>query len=135
MSDRIERRIELPTSLELAWHAVTDPEWLTLWLADEIHLDPRPGGEAQFRIGAETRTGWVEEVCPPDDRRAGRLAFWWAVDDEPASRVELTLTAIESARTLLRVVESRPLDVLDLVGTPLPRYGGGATYGPALVAA
>ena len=134
MSDRIERRIELPTSLELAWRAVTDPDWLALWLADEIHLDPRPGGEARFQIGSETRTGWIEELCPPDDRGAGRMAFWWAVDEEPASRVELTLTEIESDRTLLRVVESRPLDVLDLMGTPLPGHGG-ATYGPALVAA
>jgi uncharacterized protein YndB with AHSA1/START domain len=134
MHDRIERRIELPTSVQRAWQALTDPDWLALWLADEIRLDPRPGGEARFQIGAETRTGWVEEVSPPDERRAGRLAFWWAVDEEPASRVELTLTAIESDCTLLHVVESRPLDVLDLVGTPLPGHGG-VTYGPALVAA
>jgi uncharacterized protein YndB with AHSA1/START domain len=134
MADKVEREIELPTSLELAWQAVTDPDWLGLWLADEIYLDPRPGGEARFQVGTETRTGWVEEVCPPDDRGAGRLAFWWAVDEEPASRVELTLAVIESGRTLLRVVESRPLDVLDLVGTPLPGQGG-VSYGPALVAA
>ena len=62
MSDTIERRIELATELEIAWQAVTDPDWLALWLADEILIDPRPGGEAEFRIGTETRTGWVEEV-------------------------------------------------------------------------
>jgi uncharacterized protein YndB with AHSA1/START domain len=134
MSDKIERRIELAAELELAWKAVTDPDWLALWLADEIVIDPRPGGEAEFRIGTETRTGWVEEVCAPNDGGAGRLAFWWAVDNVPASRVELTLTEIEAGRTLLRVVESRPLDVLDLVGTPLPGNGG-VTYGPALIAA
>jgi uncharacterized protein YndB with AHSA1/START domain len=134
MSDTIERRIELPASLEIAWQAVTDPDWLALWLADEIVMDPRPGGEARFQIGSETRMGWVEDVCAPEDRGAGRFAFWWAVDDEPASRVELTLTELDGDRTLLRVVESRPLDVLDLVGTPLPGHGG-ATYGPALIAA
>ncbi len=134
MSDTIERRIELATELEIAWQAVTDPDWLALWLADEILIDPRPGGEAEFRIGTETRTGWVEEVRAPDDGGAGRLAFWWAVDNAPASRVELTLTEIEPGRTLLRVVESLPLDVLDLVGTPLPGHGG-VTYGPALIAA
>ena len=48
--------------------------------------------------------------------------------------MELTLTEIEPGRTLLRVVESLPLDVLDLVGTPLPGHGG-VTYGPALIAA
>jgi uncharacterized protein YndB with AHSA1/START domain len=134
MSDRIERRVELPTTLELAWQAVTDPHWLSLWLADEIHLDPRPGGEARFQIGAETRSGWIEEMSPPDENGTGRLAFWWALDDEPASRVELTVTAVAGERTLLRVVEARPLDVLDLIGTPLPGHGG-TTYGPALVAA
>jgi uncharacterized protein YndB with AHSA1/START domain len=134
MSDAIERRIELPTSLALAWQAVTDPDWLALWLADDVVIDPRPGGEARFQIGAETRTGWIEEVRAPEDRGDGRLAFWWAVDDEPASRVELTVSEIEAGRTLLRVVESRPLDVLDLVGTRLPGHGG-ATYGPALIAA
>jgi uncharacterized protein YndB with AHSA1/START domain len=134
VSDRIARQIELPTSVELAWRAVTDPDWLALWLADEIVIDPRPGGEARFHIGSETRTGWIEEVRAPEERSAGRLAFWWAVDDQPASRVELTLTEIDAGRTLLSVVESRPLDVLDLVGTPLPGQGG-ATYGPALVAA
>jgi uncharacterized protein YndB with AHSA1/START domain len=134
MSDRIERLVELPTTLELAWQAITDPDWLALWLADDIRLDPRPGGEAYFQVGSETRTGWVEEISPPDDRVRGRMAFWWALDDEPASRVELTVTAVGAERTLLRVVEARPLDVLDLVGTPLPGHGG-ATYGPALVAA
>ena len=134
MSDRIERRVELPTTLELAWQAVTDPDWLSLWLADEIRLDPRPGGEATFQIGAETRSGWVEEMSPPDENGTGRLAFWWAVDNEPASRVELTVSAVATACTLLRVIETRPLDVLDLIGTPLPGAGG-ATYGPALVAA
>ncbi len=134
MSDRIERRVELPTTLELAWQAVTDPDWLTMWLADEIRMDPRPGGEAHFQIGTETRSGWVEEISPPDDHGSGRLAFWWALDDEPASRVELTVTSVATERTLLRVVESRPLDVLDLMGTPLPGHGG-TTYGPALIAA
>ena len=134
MSDRIERRVELSTTLELAWQALTDPDWLAMWLADEIRMDPRPGGEAHFQIGAETRSGWVEEISPPDDHGTGRLAFWWALDDEPASRVELTVTALAAERTLLQVVESRPLDVLDLVGTPLPGPGG-TTYGPALIAA
>ena len=134
MNDRIERRIELPAPLERAWRAISDPAWLALWLADEIVFDPRPGGEARFQIGSETRTGWIEEVRPPHEHRSGRLAFWWASGDEPASRVELALTAIDPERTLLRVVESRPLDVLDLLGTPLPGQGG-ASYGPALVAA
>jgi hypothetical protein len=65
---------------------------------------------------------------------ASRLAFWWSSDDEPATRVELTLEPDADGGTRLRVVESRPLDVLDLVGIPLGRTGG-ASFGPALIAA
>lgn len=47
------------------------------------------------------------------------------------------LEATEPAGTRLRVVETRPLEVLDLVGIPVRSAGGagGASYGPALVAA
>ncbi len=55
------------------------------------------------------------------------------MDDEPASRVELKIEE-RGDGTRLRVVETRPLEVLDLVGVPLPGLGG-AGYGPALVAA
>jgi uncharacterized protein YndB with AHSA1/START domain len=121
------------------WEALTNPDWLREWLADEAELQLRPGCDARFRVGEETRTGWVEEATPPADGAAGRLAFWWEQEGEPASRVALELTAADDG-THLRVVESRPLDVLDLVGIPLRGAGGQGTpdgnrYGPALVAA
>jgi uncharacterized protein YndB with AHSA1/START domain len=139
MTDLIERELTLPVSPEAVWEALTDPEWLREWLADEAELQLRPGGDARFRIGEHTRTGWVEEVTPPADGATGRLAFWWEQDGEPASRVALELTETDDG-TRLRVVESRPLDVLDLVGIPLAGPGGlgtpdGNWYGPALVAA
>jgi uncharacterized protein YndB with AHSA1/START domain len=124
MTDQIERELLVQAPPEEVWDAVTGPGWL----ADDVHLDLRPGGDAEFRSPDEVKTGWIEDVRAPE-----RLAFWWATDDQPATRVELTLTEDE-AGTRLRVVESRPLDVLDLVGTPLPRIGG-KSYGPALVAA
>ena len=136
MTEQIERELQLPASPDAAWEALTDPEWLQRWLADEVMLDLHPGGEAWFRVGDSIRSGWVEEVSPPppDGEGDGRLVFWWAQDDEPASRVELTLTPSDGGGSVLRVVEARPLDVLDLVGIPLQRPGGSA-YGPALVAA
>jgi uncharacterized protein YndB with AHSA1/START domain len=139
MTDRIERELELPAPPDEVWQAVTDPAWLALWLADEVTLELTPGGEARFRIGDQVRSGWVEEISPPDPAAAegcgsGWLAFWWARDEEPASRVEFSLIPIQRERTLLRVVETRPLEILDLVGIPL-RGLGGPTYGPALVAA
>jgi uncharacterized protein YndB with AHSA1/START domain len=140
MSDTIEREIELPATVQTVWQAVTDPDCLSEWLADEVWLDLRPGGEARFVSGDEVRTGWIEEISPPGDEApgTGRLAFWWAVDDEPASRVCFSVTSGDDGGTVLRIVETRPLEVLDLVGVPLPGQGGttygqgGATYGPAL---
>jgi uncharacterized protein YndB with AHSA1/START domain len=139
MADLIERELDLPASPETVWQALTDPAWLQEWLADEAELELRPGGGARFRIGEETRAGWVEEVTPPSQGSAGRLAFWWEADGEPASRVALELAETDDG-TRLRVVESRPLDVLDLVGIPLGGLrgldmGDGDRFGPALVAA
>jgi uncharacterized protein YndB with AHSA1/START domain len=125
MTDRIERELELDAPVQEVWDAITSDGWL----ADEVSFDLLPGGEAEFRSADETRTGWVEEALAPS-----RLAFWWSADEEPASRVELTLVPDGDWGTRLRVVESRPLEVLDLVGIPLGRPGG-TTFGPALVAA
>jgi hypothetical protein len=136
MSERIERRLWLAAAPEDVWDVITGASWL----ADEVRFDLHPGGDAEFRTREETKTGWVEEAQSPAGSAdgSGRLAFWWATDGDPATRVEVTL---EPARgwdgpegTRLRIIESRPLDVLDLVGIPLRRVGG-ATYGPALIAA
>jgi uncharacterized protein YndB with AHSA1/START domain len=134
MTDSIERELELPVPSDEVWEALTDPERLAGWLADEVSFDLRPGGEASFRDGDSVRRGWVEEVSPPDGRAGGgRLAFWWASDDEPATRVELTLEPADGG-TRLRVVETRPLELVDAIGSPL--FGSGsASFGPELVAA
>lgn len=125
MNERIERELWLPAPPEEVWEAVTGDGWL----ADRVSLELRVGGEARFEsAGDRVRSGWVEEVSAPE-----RLSFWWSDDDEPASRVSLRIDA-EGEWSRLRIVETRPLEVLDLIGVPL-RGAGGATYGPALVAA
>ncbi len=139
MPDRIERTIDLHCPPSHLWHLMTDGDALAQWLADEVELELTPGGEARFRDGDTMREGWVEDVPPADDATepggvAGRLAFWWGSDGEPASRVELTLIALADARTRLLITETRPLDRVDLVGIPLPGSAG-RSYGPALVAA
>ncbi len=139
MADRIQREIILACPPRGVWHAVTESGALAEWLADEARLELFPGGEAMFRDGGELRSGWVEEVCPPQPHPtpgsvAARLAFWWTRDQEPASRVELTLTAHGESCTRLRVIETRPLEAIDLVGIPLPSTSG-STFGPALIAA
>ena len=132
MTDRVERDLLLPASADELWEVVTGADWL----ADEVQLELRAGGEANFRSGGEVRTGWVEDVSAPrGPHGTGRLCFWWAVDGEPASRVELTIESAGWAGSRLRVVETRPLDMLDLVGTPLGGGHGREVYGPALLAA
>jgi uncharacterized protein YndB with AHSA1/START domain len=126
MTDRIERELWLEAPRDAVWDAVTGDGWL----ADRVHLDLRPGGDAEFDSVDGSKSGWIEDVAVFE-----RLIFWWACDDEPASRVELTISE-RGDRTRLRIVETRPLDRLDLVGMPLPGLSGrGATFGPALVAA
>jgi uncharacterized protein YndB with AHSA1/START domain len=130
MTDEIERELLLPAPPEQVWEVVTAPGFL----AEEVELDLEPGGDARFVDGDDRRTGWVEEAVPPGAGEPARLAFWWSTDDEPASRVELTLEPDADGYTKLRVVEARPLEVLDVIGIPLPGSGGSAR-GPALLAA
>ena len=124
MSERIERELWLPASPEVVWDAVTSDGWL----AERVSFDLRPGGEAEFESAGGARHGWIEDVSAPT-----RLTFWWSVDEDPASRVEIRIDG-RGESTRLRIVESRPLEVLDLVGVSLPGAGG-AKFGPALVAA
>jgi hypothetical protein len=130
MTDCVKRELLLEASVQDVWDVVTGDGWL----ADSVDFDLRTGGEAQFVLGEEVRTGWIEEVVVPDEAsRRARLTFWWAVDGEPASRVELTIDEQDGA-TRVRIAETRPLELLDLVGVPLPGVRG-PSYGPALVAA
>jgi Activator of Hsp90 ATPase homolog 1-like protein len=130
MSECVKRELLLPASVQDVWDVVTDHGWL----ADEVELDLRTGGEVRVRLHDEVRTGWIEDaVVPDEDTRHARLIFWWAIDGEPASRVELTLEAWDEL-TRLRIVETRPLELLDLVGVPLPGASG-PSFGPALIAA
>jgi uncharacterized protein YndB with AHSA1/START domain len=129
MTDQIERELLLPAPPEQVWDVITAPGWL----ASEVELVLFPGGDARFADGDHVRTGWVEEAVPPGADETARLTFWWSSEDEPASRVELTLEPEPDGYTRLRVVEARPLEVLDVTGIPLPGSGG-AQRGPAMLA-
>jgi uncharacterized protein YndB with AHSA1/START domain len=136
VTDRIQRQCELAAPPQVVWRALTDPEWLSQWLADSVEVELVPGGEARFVVDGRARSGWVEEVCAPTDDGTGHLSFWWQADDEPASRVCLEIEpGVDGTR--LRITEARPLEILDLVGIPLggTRASGGGSFGPALVAA
>jgi uncharacterized protein YndB with AHSA1/START domain len=95
----IRREIVLPAPREDVWEALTDPERLEDWFANDVDLDLRPGGGASFRwSNGEERHATVTEV-----EHERRLAFEW----EDEGEVEFTLDDdVEGTR--LVVVESSP---------------------------
>ncbi len=109
----LNREISLPASPDVVWDSLAEPGWL----GEDASIDLRPSGE----VRAGERRGFVEEVEEPR-----RLVFWWSRPDEDATRVEIELED-DDGQTLLRVVESRPLAMLDLrgvefvVSAPAPR--------------
>ena len=95
----IRREIVLPAPREEVWEALTEPERLEDWFANDVDLDLRPGGGASFRwSNGEERHATVTEVD-----HEHRLTFEW--DDE--GEVELTLDD-DVDGTRLTVVESSP---------------------------
>jgi uncharacterized protein YndB with AHSA1/START domain len=95
----IRREIVLPAPREEVWEALTEPDRLEDWFANDVDLDLRPGGGASFRwSNGEERHATVTEV---DHER--RLSFEW--DDE--GEVELTLDD-DADGTRLTVIESSP---------------------------
>ena len=96
----LTREITLPADADEVWRSLEQPEWL----GEDASIDLRPDGE----VRAGDRTGFVEEAQEPR-----RLVFWWAAPGEDSTRVELELDE-EDGETTVRVVESRPLAMLDL---------------------
>jgi uncharacterized protein YndB with AHSA1/START domain len=97
----------VPATPEETWEALTEPERLEEWLAEDADVDLRPGGDLRIGLEEGERAGFVEEVDEPH-----RLVFWWADGDEESTRVEIELEP-DADGTRVRVVESRPLRDLD----------------------
>jgi uncharacterized protein YndB with AHSA1/START domain len=93
----IRREIFLPAQPDEVWDALTEPERLAEWFANEVEIDLRRGGAVIFRwANGEERRATLTEVEPEE-----RLAFEW--DDE--GEVEFTLTETDGG-TQLEVVET-----------------------------
>ncbi len=110
----IRKEIVLPATREEVWSALTDPEELESWFANDVELDLRPGGGASFRWGnGEERQAIVREVEPGE-----RLVCEWEGEGE----VEFTLRDDEEG-TRLTVVETSPAwsTALDLQAHALAR--------------
>jgi uncharacterized protein YndB with AHSA1/START domain len=95
----VTREIVFPVSPDEVWEALTDPEQLEEWFANDVELDPREGGAGVFRWDdGEERRATVVEAEPGE-----KLVLDW--DDE--GTVELTLEEVEEG-TRLVVRESTP---------------------------
>ena len=71
--DRAESEVLVPASPEETWEAITDPDQLGEWLAEDAEVELRPGGDLRIGLDDGERSGFVEEVDEPR-----RLVFWWA---------------------------------------------------------
>jgi uncharacterized protein YndB with AHSA1/START domain len=97
----IRKEIVLDAPRDEVWEALTDPERLEDWFANDVEVDLREGGELSFRwSNGESRQAVVTEL---DGER--RLAFAWTDDEQGV--VEFTL-ADDGGGTLLTVVETAP---------------------------
>ena len=108
----IRREIVLPSTREDVWEALTEPERLEDWFANDVELDLRPGGGATFRWGdGEERRATVTVVEP-----GRRLCFEWEDEGEVEFELDDDLDG-----TRLTVVESSPAwsTALDLQASAL----------------
>src|SRR5579862_2894086 len=95
----VRKEIVLPATRDDVCEALTEPERLEDWFANDVELDLRPGGGASFRwSNGEERHATVTEVEPER-----RLSFDW----EDEGTVEFTLDDAAGG-TRLVVVESSP---------------------------
>jgi predicted dithiol-disulfide oxidoreductase (DUF899 family)/uncharacterized protein YndB with AHSA1/START domain len=110
-TDPIVREIHIDASPETVFAFFTEPDKLTRWLAEEVTVEPRPGGINHLTQTGHPGTpgpyymrGEFVEVEPPS-----RLVFTWGFTnpdihvDPGASTVEVTLEP-KAGGTLLRLV-------------------------------
>jgi uncharacterized protein YndB with AHSA1/START domain len=105
MNKAVERELLVPETPEEVWSSLAEPAWL----GEDASIELEPAGD----VRAGERSGFVEEADQPH-----RLVFWWSGPDEEASRVELQLEPVDEG-TIVRVTESRPLEMLTMRGRDL----------------
>jgi uncharacterized protein YndB with AHSA1/START domain len=102
---QVTREVVMPATTEEVWEALTDPAELAEWFANEVELEPEPGGEGVFRWETgEVRRARVDEV-----EVGRRLAFRWSAEDSPEEETEVAFTLEEVPEgTRVTVTESAP---------------------------
>jgi len=95
----VTRELVLPAEPEEVWEALTSPERLAEWLANDVELDVTPGGDGVFRWeSGEVRRAVVETV-----EVGRRLTMrWW--DEEAPTETTTVAIAVEEVEQGTRVV-------------------------------
>ena len=96
---QIEREVVFPAGPDEVWASLTEAERLEEWFANDVELDPTPGGAGTFRWDDGSERHAVVREAEPNVR----LVLDW--DD--AGTVVLELEEVEEG-TRLRVVETSP---------------------------
>jgi uncharacterized protein YndB with AHSA1/START domain len=120
----VERETLIEASPDEVWEALTDEDRLQEWLAPDVELDPREGGEIAIRDGEDARIGTVETL-----EEGERFAFTWSRPGEGESFVEFTIEPLP-AGTRVTVIETPTRQVTDIAAGPMAMAVGG--WGPRL---
>jgi uncharacterized protein YndB with AHSA1/START domain len=120
----IQREVIFEAPLEEVWQALTRPERLREWFANDVELDVRPGGAGVFRWD----DGSLRHAVVEDVEEERRLAFRWSDEDGSESRVELALEEAADG-TRLTVTETAT------AGPQANALAGEWSWGVALLAA
>jgi uncharacterized protein YndB with AHSA1/START domain len=103
----IQHQYLIRASPERVGRAITDPAWLTRWLADAASLTPRKGGRYSLGwTGGPTHTGTLADFV-----RGSRIAFNWSWPG----------VALRGTRFQLSVRPSGRGTLLELEHTGFPR--------------
>ena len=88
----VTREVVLEAPVEEVWAALTEPELLEEWFANDVEIELEPGGDGVFRWDdGDERHAVIEEVDPER-----RFAFTW--DD---GRVEIELEEVDGGTRVL----------------------------------
>ena len=103
----IDREVLIEAPVDVVWRTVTEPDQMSLWFADRVDLEVKPGAHGYIQFGDQGGPVVVETVDPP-----ARFSFRWnhPRGEEPTAGnsqlVEFTLTPQGEEWTRLRVTES-----------------------------
>ena len=121
LAHTVKRTVVLDAEPAEVWEALTDEGQLSEWLAPEVELDPREGGELVCRFDdGEERRGEVAVV-----EETERLAFTWHRKEGGESWVEWIVDAVADGTRLTVIETATPAG-------PMLAAAGAAGWAPRL---